>query len=352
MSTRLLNPQHDFHWQGRHDVEDGALGTRIHDLMTLTTVEQIANAATHTSPMPAIALLGFSCDAGVARNQGRVGARHAPNAIRQALANMAWHTPTRWLDLGNVICDDDQLEKAQTACAEVIAATLHHAPVITLGGGHETAWASFQGLAQYLRTAPHLPHQQQQRAPVIGIINFDAHFDLRAFHHDTIASVQPSSGTPFYQIAHFCQQQHWEFRYACLGVSRTSNTPALYQRAHDLKVWYVEDTQLSAPHHQHHLAELQSFIQQCDYLYLTIDMDLFPASVAPGVSAPAARGVSLPDISPYLAQILAAKEKLLLADIAECNPDYDIDNQTARLAARLCWEIAEGFTTSHAKSPI
>ncbi len=35
--------------------------------------------------------------------------------------------------------------------------------------------------------------------------------------------------------------------------------------------------------------------------------------------------------------------KLLLADLAEFNPAFDIDNQTARLAARLAWTIAHGM---------
>jgi formiminoglutamase len=41
---------------------------------------------------------------------------------------------------------------------------------------------------------------------------------------------------------------------------------------------------------------------------------------------------------------LQEKQKLVLADIAEYNPNYDIDHQTARFAARLCWDIANAFS--------
>ena len=69
-------------------------------------------------------------------------------------------------------------------------------------------------------------------------------------------------------------------------------------------------------------------------LYLTIDLDVLPASVAPGVSAPAAFGVPLPVISAVCRQV-AASGKLLHVDVAELNPALDLDNRTARLAARL-----------------
>lgn len=54
------------------------------------------------------------------------------------------------------------------------------------------------------------------------------------------------------------------------------------------------------------------------------DLDVFPAASAPGVSAPAARGVSIEALAPYFDQILHYKNKLMIADIAEYNPSFDI----------------------------
>ena len=61
---------------------------------------------------------------------------------------------------------------------------------------------------------------------------------------------------------------------------------------------------------------------------------MLPACEAPGVSAPAARGVRLELLEPLLER-LKASGKLRLADLAEINPEYDIDNRTAKVAARL-----------------
>lgn len=33
----------------------------------------------------------------------------------------------------------------------------------------------------------------------------------------------------------------------------------------------------------------------------------------------------------------------MIADIAEYNPSFDIDQHTAHLAARLCWDIANAM---------
>ncbi|WP_102403032.1 formimidoylglutamase [Vibrio sp. 10N.261.55.A7] len=328
----------EFHWQGRHDSEDGDLGTRVHHVIKQKQAHELSKAS-HS-----VSILGFATDAGVARNKGRIGAKKAPDLIRRALANMAWHNDASITDLGNVVCEDDLLEQSQLETAAVITTALKHSPVITLGGGHEIAWASFLGLANHLQLS------QPAAKPKIGIINFDAHFDLRAFTSQH-ADVKPSSGTPFNQIHQHCADNGWDFHYACLGVSRASNTAALFKRADDLGVWYVEDHQLSHINHIYHLTQLQHFIDNCDCIYLTIDLDVFPASTAPGVSAPAARGVSYESLALFLERILHYKNKLMVADIAEYNPTYDVDSQTARLAARLCWDIANAMAENINSNP-
>ncbi|WP_084004532.1 formimidoylglutamase [Terasakiispira papahanaumokuakeensis] len=273
------------------------------------------------------ALLGFESDAGVARNKGRTGAVQGPAAMRQALAPLAWHRHAPAYDAGNIRCEDDALESAQQQLADRVAELLEagHLPIV-MGGGHEVAFGSWSGLAQYL-------HPQGEPAPHIGIINFDAHFDLRDPSH------VHSSGTPFAQIAHECAQRHWPFKYACLGVSRAANTQALFNRAAQLDVLVREDRDFQPEQMSDIRRDLKSFIDACDHLYLTLDLDVLPAAEAPGVSAPAARGVSLSLIEPLI-DLIRDSGKLRLADIAELNPQHDIDNRTARAAARVIFQLA------------
>lgn len=314
-----MNESHEqFAWQGRVDPESGS--DRWHQRIQPLGV----------SASPGLALLGMASDAGVARNQGRPGAANGPDAIRCALANLAWHRQGPAYDAGNVVCGDDAaggaMERAQEELAERAALLLDagHLPMI-LGGGHDMAFASWQAVAR------HLSHSGE--APRVGIINLDAHFDLRDPQHGH------SSGTPFAQIADDCAQRGWPFRYACFGISRASNTAVLYQRAQQLGVRVHEDRDFQLDTIAAIVADLQRFIADCDHLYLSLDLDVLPASEAPGVSAPAARGVSFAQLEPLI-DAIRDSGKLRLADVAELNPHYDIDQRTARIAARFVHQIS------------
>ena len=305
-------------WQGRVDPE--ADSDRWHQ-----RIQPVSQAS-----KPGLALLGMASDAGVARNKGRPGARNGPTAIRQALANLAWHRQAPAYDAGDVICGDDRngqaMEQAQAELAARAAALLDagHLPVL-LGGGHDMAFASWQALAQHVGDT--------SKTPRIGIINLDAHFDLRDPAHGA------SSGTPFAQIADACQQRGWPFAYACVGISRASNTRALYQRAAALNVQIHEDSACQPGQMAPIGQALSAFIADCDHVYLSFDLDILPAAEAPGVSAPAARGVSFALLEPLIERIRDSG-KLRLADVAELNPDYDIDQRTARLAARYIHQLS------------
>jgi len=182
------------------------------------------------------------------------------------------------------------------------------------------AWGSFSGLATHLANGG---------PETIGIVNFDAHFDLRR-------DARASSGTPFLQIAHDCDARGWPFRYACFGVSRYANTAALFARARELGVLFELDEAVSAVNGASALAE---FLAGVDHAYLTVCLDVLPAAVAPGVSAPAARGLGLDVLEPLI-DAVCASGKVRLADIAEMNPRFDIDGRTAAVAARLAARIA------------
>ncbi len=304
MSTNCLPA----HWQGRIDQEQPAeQTTRLHQCI-------------RHEPAPGWQLLGFACDVGVARNQGRSGAAAGPQAIRHAAASLAWPAGLCLTDHGDLPVEGDGLEAAQQAFGRRVAQALDYGPVLALGGGHETAWASGQGLLQWLKNHPGLR---------LGILNFDAHLDLRQPQGG-----QGSSGTPFYQLLQACQRQNQPVQYACLGLNRWANTALLHQRARDRGVWMVEDRHIREGRLNALRQRLRRWLATVDVLHLSIDLDVLPTWEAPGVSAPAAHGVPLALLEP-LVQLAAASGKLKLADLAELNPQLDIDHRTARAAARL-----------------
>jgi formiminoglutamase len=230
------------------------------------------------------------------------------------------------------VCDDDALETAQAAYASRLASMLRAGHFgIGLGGGHEIAWATYQGLADAFRGDPRLEK--------LGILNFDAHLDLRRPE----AEGRGTSGTPFLQIAEARAKAGLPFRYLCCGASEAANTPALLARARTLGTEIVFDIDAGEAAAER---ALRRFVAESSALYLTFCLDVLPPAVAPGVSAPAGLGVALHRIVALLRSVLDAAGhrtpggKLLAADIAELNPTYDPDGRTARTAARLVYELA------------
>lgn len=298
-------------WQGRDDRAESPNALRL--------FQTITQSPTFSPEMyrEQIALLGFACDEGVKRNQGRTGAAGAPDALRKALANLASHAGhQRLVDLGNIVAQAPDLEGAQQALRTAVQRCLQaEMRIFVLGGGHETAFAHGAGVLDAFPQAK------------VGIVNLDAHLDLRY-------AEQPTSGTPFRQLAHLCEQQQREFHYACVGVSRAANTQALWDEAQRLGVTVVEDLHCHTAQ-----AQLGQFVANMDVIYLTIDLDVLPVWEMPAVSAPAALGVPLATLL-GLIEPLCRSGKLQAVDMVEFNPRFDDDGRAARVAARLGWQIA------------
>ena len=299
-------------WSGRVDLPEDASTRRWHQW-----VREAAPGAA-----PGVALLGFACDEGVRRNHGRVGAAEGPAALRRMLANLPTLDDTPLYDAGDVGCADGDLEGAQTRYAERLAALLDagHFPV-GLGGGHEIAFATYQGLAKHLG----------KRRPRVAIVNIDAHFDLRR-------QEQGSSGTPFLQAIEHAQALGLPLEYHVYGISRAANTRALFDTADRLGVHYVLDDELGPLELPAQLAELRERLANVDVIYQTVDIDGLPHAMAPGVSAPSARGVGMEVVEPLL-DAVAATGKLRVLDVAELSPPLDRDHVTARVAARLIHRV-------------
>jgi len=293
-------------WQGRSDPSDNS---RWHQVV------EVANKVEPNSHC----IVGFNCDEGVRRNKGRTGAVKGPDQIRRMLSNLIYSGDKPLIDLGNVDCAGNLLEDAQLNLAEKVADVIRAKSLpIILGGGHEVAWGTYQGIRQ--------AHPKAK----LGIINFDAHFDLRPL------APLSSSGTPFRQAAQYAEAKNINFDYLVYGINPSANTETLFNYANEKNIQWKSDLSINSQPWQESFEGLASFCEPLDYLYITVCLDVFPASYAPGVSAPAALGVS-PNTILQLLESLKRQfaPKIIAFEVAEMNPIFDIDDRTARLAARL-----------------
>ncbi len=278
-----------------------------------------------------IGLVGYVCDEGVRRNLGRTGTKEGPKALREKLGKLPIHfSSKRIADFGDIICVDQNMEACQKAFSNLISKLIsQHIFPIAIGGGHDMAYAHFMGIRKALKNTP------KNR---IGIINFDAHFDLRPVENKS------NSGTPFNQIITELKKTNETIDYFAIGIQQQSNTKKLFEIAKNEKVDYVinYDCESSDEDIKSLKNKLLPFIDKNDFIYITIDMDGFSSAYAPGVSAPSPLG-----FTPYfvfkMINFLFDTDKVISCDIAELNPKLDRDNLTANLASKLVDFIAMKF---------
>jgi len=306
-------------WSGRIDGTDAEF-LRWHQVIScksITTLENFENS---------VVFLGFTCDEGVKRNQGRLGAKEGPLALRKVLANLPVHFDDKinLVDIGDICCNNENLEEAQLQLGQALSVILEKGAFpILLGGGHEITYGHFSGIRKVTQKK-------------IGIINIDAHFDIR----EPVLGI-PNSGTGFYQIYQDSVQNNFEFHYLALGIQPISNTKALFKTAEKCGAQYV----LAEDFYSQNLGkiknQIQNFLDQVDSIYLTLDLDAFAAPYAPGVSALAFNGL-VPDHT-FLSVFkeIISHPKLQSVDVAELNPAFDIDNRTAKLAADLIFRVLQ-----------
>jgi formiminoglutamase len=265
-------------------------------------------------------IIGFACDEGVRRNMGRVGAKKGPEFLRQACANFPNIKNIQIADFGNIVCEGSDLEEAQENLAkEVYKIQSNNIKTIVFGGGHEVMFGHYSGLRKAFSNEK------------IGILNFDAHFDNRAIDN----SVGATSGTGFWQIA----RQDKNYHYLAIGIQQNSNTKVLFHEAESTNNSYILADDFVPENEKKTIQILQDWMDGIEILYITVCLDVFAAPFAPGVSATSYNGIMPDHFFKKIFRKAVASEKLKAFDIAELNPDLDIDNRTARLAASFVFEV-------------
>jgi formiminoglutamase len=270
-----------------------------------------------------VVLAGFPVDEGVRRNGGRVGAAQGPAAIRQSLLKL---TPDaeqfdpfcdlirQTADLGDVK-STGELEADQAALGELLAPHLERdAIAIVLGGGHETAFGHF------------LAHAIRNRR--VNVLNWDAHPDVRP-----LKDGKGHSGSPFRQML-----EHQSG--ACASYTVAGLNPPTVAKAH---LDYVTDHGGTA-HFNTAISfhAIEQIYARCENATMvSFDLDAVDQAVAPGVSAPAAGGISV-HVWLYAAYAAGKCGTIGSMDVVELCPPLDPDGRTARLAARTVWEFLRG----------
>ena len=176
------------------------------------------------------------------------------------------------------------------------------AKVFTLGGDHSITFPIIKA--------------HSKKHPKIDILHIDAHCDL----YDSYEGDKYSHACPFARI----MENELAVRLVQVGI-RTLNT----HQAEQAKKFNVEM-------HQMKDLDLSAIPKFENPVYISLDMDGFDPAFAPGVSHHEPGGLTSRQVIDLIQNIDA---EVIGADIVEYNPNRDVQNMTAFLAAKMMKEI-------------
>ena len=281
-----------------------------------------------------VTVLGYPDDEGIRLNGGREGAALGPQEIRRWLYRMAPH-PQRALkaytDLGDLKLENDLGARHETAATAVTELLAQGRQVLSLGGSNDYAYAD--GIA-FLRKYAQKNVQKNVQAsggakPLV--INVDAHLDVRPLERGL------NSGTPFFRLL----ESGLDFDFVEFGIQPQANARAHwdYVRQKGGLIISQEDYLTSGlsllEFSSRALGDLLLRSRPC---FLSVDIDAFALSAAPGASSSWPLGLAPAEFYPVFLTWLKRWDVRVLG-IYEVSPPLDSNHATVKWAAQL----AHGF---------
>jgi formiminoglutamase len=258
----------------------------------------------------AVVILGCPQDEGVSRNGGRIGAALAPDAIRRQFYKLTpFGISAKIFDLGDTIIKDS-LEETHDLQTKIVEQILRDGKkMIVLGGGNDISYADGCAMGNVFGSDKWLG------------LNIDAHFDVRAD--------QPrNSGTPYRQLLEEKIIKPENFYEIAFQPPATS--PVYYKY---LQNCGVNLTSINEFDNSKLEAQIKNKISNAETaVFWGFDADSVQSSDAPGTSAPSPIGLAAREFCD-LAKFAGSLPQTKIIEFTEVNPNYDIDNRTAKLIA-------------------
>lgn len=259
-----------------------------------------------------IIILGCPQDEGVARNKGRIGAALAPDAIRTQFYKLTpFGISAKVFDAGDTIIQNT-LEATHDIHTQIVEQVLRDGKqLIVLGGGNDVSYADGAAMQKVFGSENWLA------------INIDAHFDVRL---DT----PRNSGTPYRQLLDerlLNPKNFYEVAYQPQAAS-----PVYFEFLQKLGVNLISLDEYQNSNFNSHIENKILTSGSSLSAFFGFDVDSVRAADAPGVSAPSPLGLSAKEFV-NLAGIAGDSPQTKIIEFTEVNPNFDVDNRTAKLVA-------------------
>ncbi|EBA08968.1 agmatinase [Sagittula stellata] len=267
-----------------------------------------------------VAILGAPYDAGT---QWRAGARFGPRGVREASTlfsfghagaydhedDVTYLEGVRIVDMGDADIVHTDTETSHANIRKGVEAALKAGTLpVTIGGDHSI---NIPCIEAYEGQAP------------FHVLQIDAHLDFVDVRH----GVTRGHGNPMRRAS----EKPWVSGLTQLGIRNVSSTAREgYEdaRARGSDILSVRQVRKLGPE------ATAARIPEGVPVYITIDIDAFCPSIAPGTGTPSHGGFLYYDVLEVLQQV-ARSHKVVGIDLVEVAPDYDPTGSTSILAAQV-----------------
>jgi formiminoglutamase len=259
------------------------------------------------------------------------GAALAPGVIRDALQSYSVYSGEQTFDLEEEIIDFGDIEMHPT---DIIGSQkrlyeglwdIYRTEAadnwLLLGGDHSVSYSSIKAFQEHYGS--------------VGIIQFDAHHDLR-----NTEDGGPTNGTPFRRLLE--DKIISGENLVQIGIRDFTNAKAYHEYAKENKVtvYTMADVRKSG------LIsilknEIGKLAKRVDSIYLSVDMDVLDQAFAPGCPAIGPGGMDSTTLLEGIT-VAAQYDAVKAMDIVEIDPTIDFRNMTSRVAAYVLLAYMKG----------
>jgi agmatinase len=280
-------------------------------------------------------IIGAPYDGGTSH---RPGARFGPQAIR--LTDYLPHDGSRphlalgvdpltdlgVVDLGDVEMPAGEIEKSMARLEEAVLQVASSGAIpVVLGGDHTIAWPDVTGVARHLGWGR------------VSVIHFDAHADTAAIQFGSLIG----HGTPMRRLIESGAARG--DRFLQIGLRGYWPDPETLRWMGQQAMRSFEMAEVVARGLHACLTEaMEIAINDCEGVFLSVDVDVVDPGAAPGTGTPEPGGLTARQLLDSVRRI-AMEMPLAGMDVVEVSPPYDHADVTAYLGNRVVLEALSGL---------
>ena len=307
---------------GEHNPDNDDQG-----LPTFSSRDWVASVAALQARRPDVAIVGAPFDINTTY---RAGARFGPRALRsQAYDPGTYHLDLgldifEWLDVvdaGDAYCPHGQSARSHRNIESKVTDVLKAGafPVV-IGGDHSITYPSATAVARKYGWGK------------VGLLHFDAHADTA----DSIEGNLHSHGTPMRRLIESGAIRGRNF--VQVGLRGYWPPPEVFDWMREQEMtWHLMHDVWDRGMRPVIADAIARAGDGCDWLYLSVDIDVLDPGFAPGTGTPEPGGMNPADLLRAVRSI-ALETPLVALDVVEVSPPYDHAETTVNAAHRVVLE--------------